>query len=561
MPLVTAQARGQSNGDVVTEFVDTVGTTSTTWTYPKTQNKLRVKNNGRSNLTLTVGTYTNQTIVPGGVWENEVDFTSFTLVSASGTQQINVRATEIVPVTPFIKRAVATTTGKDWSTTEEKATITLDGKEELFLTAPMYDDQEVLLWGSSTMDSQGSTSEAASWRGRLNSYYSAAYGLTFQSRGVGGNTSQMILDRFGIDIAPDHQARFVVIGTTIGNEGFHDATDDAGRETVYKTIKANILKMANKVKDHGRIPIIVSQFPTQRYNAIHLQYANQLNHEMEAMGFYILDFMNSVLDQANPEAWPIASASADISHIDDTGQLAFAKSIPYIFDRLRIQPAGYLQSQRGYIHTGNLATDVPMTYTMTKGAAIESFTVSVMFKLSEAPGGGTSIFSFGTSGAERIFVNADGSLNMLRTGVGPSTVLGAAGTIAVGTWYRLTQSWNKIDGRLDVFLNGNNIYSGVDTGLTAFGTLNIGGRPAATFFLKNANIKDVIVYRTKKQTWQIKQLNDGIISQSALELYAPMNDKLTAGGTSLINMAMTPNNLRIVPAVTTITPVFVGPDL
>ncbi|MOA51800.1 hypothetical protein D3C78_1749900 [compost metagenome] len=94
--------------------------------------------------------------------------------------------------------------------------------------------------------------------------------------------------------------------------------------------------------------------------------------------------------------------------------------------------------------------------------------------------------------------------------------------------------------------------------MTAFGSLNVGGRPGAATYLKNANIKDVIVYRVKKQEWQIKQLYGGVVSQAALELFAPMNDKITSGGTSLQNMAMTPNNLYIVPAVTTITPVVIG---
>lgn len=460
---------------------------------------------------------------------------------------------------PLGRVSVSTTTGKTWSATKTKPVSVIDGKEELLLTAPMYDDFEVLLWGSSTMDSQGASTDALGWKGLMNSYYNG-WGYTFRSRGVGGNTSQQALDRFDFDIATS-KARFVIIGVTIGNEGFHDAVDDAGRETAYRTIKSNTLKMVNKIKDHGKIPIIVTQFPTQRYNAIHMQYARQINHELEAMGLYVLDFMNSVLDQASVDSWPITTASYDISHLNDTGQKAFAKSIPYIWEQLRFQPAGYLESQRGYIHTGNNVTDVPMSFSLYKGTAIESFTVSMMFKLNEAPGGATSLMSLGTNGGERIFVNADGSISLFRTPVGSSTSIGAAGTIAVGKWYRLTMSWNKIDGKLDIDLNGTSLYSATETGLTAFGTLNIGGRPGATFYLKNANIKDVIVYRTKKQAHQIRQLHDGIISQSALELYAPMNDKITAGGTSLINMAMTPNNLRIVPAMTTITPVNLGPDI
>ncbi|WP_028609721.1 LamG-like jellyroll fold domain-containing protein [Paenibacillus harenae] len=455
--------------------------------------------------------------------------------------------------------SVATTTGKPWSTTKQIAATTLDGKEEVTLTAPMYDGYEILLWGSSTMDSQGASTDNLGWKGLLNGYYGPS-GLTFRSRGVGGNTSAQALARFNFDIAPS-KAQFVVIGVTIGNEDFHNAADDGARQVKYRTIKENILKMANKVRDHGKVPIVVTQFPTQRYDAIHLQYAKALNNELEAVGLYVFDFMNCVLNTDSATGQPITAAVFDISHINDVGQKAFAKSIPYVWDKLRFHPKGFLESKKGYIHTGNLATDIPLTFFLAKGAAIESFTVFSRFRLTEAMTGAVSLISLGTNGAERVFVNPDGSLSLLRTGVGSSTSIAAAGAIALNTWYSLAITYNVINGKLDVFLDAVNIYSGTDTGLTAFGTLNIGGRPAATAFLKNANIKDVIVYRVKKQAEQIKQLHDGIVSQSALELFAPLNDKVTSGGTNLLNLAATPNNLRIAPAVSTITAVTVGPGI
>jgi hypothetical protein len=92
MPAVTAQPRRQNNDDLVTEFVDTVGTSSTTYTFPSAQNFLRIENKGVTTLTLSAGTYTGVAISPSQSWESEVDFSSFSIQSASGTQQFNVRA-------------------------------------------------------------------------------------------------------------------------------------------------------------------------------------------------------------------------------------------------------------------------------------------------------------------------------------------------------------------------------------------------------------------------------------------------------------------------------------
>jgi lysophospholipase L1-like esterase len=92
MPVVTAEPRRQNNDDLVTEFIDAVGSSATTYTFPSAQNFLRIENRGVTTLTLSVGGYSGVSIVPGQSWESEVDFSSFAIQSASGAQQFNVRA-------------------------------------------------------------------------------------------------------------------------------------------------------------------------------------------------------------------------------------------------------------------------------------------------------------------------------------------------------------------------------------------------------------------------------------------------------------------------------------
>jgi hypothetical protein len=97
MPTVTAQPRRQNNDVLVTEFTDTAGTSSTTYTFPSDQNFLRVENKGVTTLTVSVGLYTNVSITPEASWESSVDYSSFSIQSASGTQQFNVRAISNAP--------------------------------------------------------------------------------------------------------------------------------------------------------------------------------------------------------------------------------------------------------------------------------------------------------------------------------------------------------------------------------------------------------------------------------------------------------------------------------
>lgn len=93
MPIVTALPRGQSNGQVITEFIDSVGTTSVTYTYPKTQELLVIRNTGTKSITVTVNS-TSQTIQPENKWEIELDFVAFAIVSTNGVQSFEAWADE-----------------------------------------------------------------------------------------------------------------------------------------------------------------------------------------------------------------------------------------------------------------------------------------------------------------------------------------------------------------------------------------------------------------------------------------------------------------------------------
>lgn len=88
MPLVTTQARGHDNGEIITEFTDSVGTTATTYTYPTNQDGLTVRNEGVTALTLTVNG-DQYTITPNKSQLVAAPIISFTIVSTSGNQQFS----------------------------------------------------------------------------------------------------------------------------------------------------------------------------------------------------------------------------------------------------------------------------------------------------------------------------------------------------------------------------------------------------------------------------------------------------------------------------------------
>lgn len=91
MPAVTAPPRVMQGGEAVAQFTDSVGTTSTIFTYPTTQEGLTVRNEGSAAITVTVNA-TNYTLQPGTSQTLGAVFSSFAIVSASGSQQFTASA-------------------------------------------------------------------------------------------------------------------------------------------------------------------------------------------------------------------------------------------------------------------------------------------------------------------------------------------------------------------------------------------------------------------------------------------------------------------------------------
>lgn len=77
----------------ITDYMDTVGTTLKTFTFPKTQNYVNVTIRGNANVSYTIGSQSG-TLSPGQSVSVSEKITSFTLTAVSGTQTVEVWATE-----------------------------------------------------------------------------------------------------------------------------------------------------------------------------------------------------------------------------------------------------------------------------------------------------------------------------------------------------------------------------------------------------------------------------------------------------------------------------------
>lgn len=430
-----------------------------------------------------------------------------------------------------IKR-LASTAGKWWSETLDQLLSTVGTEERKVRTAPLSYKRKVVFFGSSSTEGTGTTTRDK-YYGKLFEAKLAPLGYQFYHRGIGGDNTPGAINRFFKDIAPIN-ADFLFIAFTIGNEGIYTATD---KVATYEQFKKGIYQLCFMARQQGITPIIFTQAPTQSYNATYYDFYKKLNEEFSASDFHVVDWGGVLDDLAGKPMTPVVY---DTLHYNDKGHTEICNAIPpTIFDKAGVQPGGYLSTLEGNIFTGNLATLTPIVYEPTD---ITTFTYSMRFKKSILEL--TGVVSFNVT--DRVILEADGRL---RYNNGVTTDIDGTVNYADGQWHTLTVTYSPVDLQLRFYVDG--VFKKSFTNITLVPSkITVGGRDGATAVLKNAEIKDLVLYRTRLRDDQVLQVHEGVISQTSLEIFSPCHDKVVSGNTALINLAPTTVNFRVNSAET-----------
>lgn len=443
------------------------------------------------------------------------------------------------------KSNVSTTTGKYWSEIVEMIKTSVGGKERKVLTAPLDNKKTIVFTGSSSTEGTGTTD------GKTKGYvelFKAKLGTTkynIINRGVGGDNTSGQLARFSKDIAPLNPD-FVFLAFTLGNEGYVSATD---KRALVNQFKNNIIRLAHMVKQLGAVPIVMTQAPTRNYDAMFYDYSQKLTDELEAAGLLMCDW-GGVVDAMDGTFKPIDSIMFDDVHYKDAAHVEINNCIPpTLVEQAAFKQGGFLTSPKGYIATNTLTSETPIRYAPTD---LTTYTIAVRVNLSALVS--TSIMSFGAQDKINVTTAGKLELNTFATGaLVPDTVLPDGG-IVVNKWYHIAVSHNPILKETRVYVDGILKLTKSNTALPIT-LLTIGGRAGTTSNLKNSLLKDVVIYRTRLTDKKIQSLYEGTVSQTSLEIFAPLHDKVVSAGMNLINLAPTSASLEINTLETALTAV------
>lgn len=429
---------------------------------------------------------------------------------------------------------VETTEGKPWSTTITEATATLGGIKQKVVTKPLNTTKRIVLFGSSSIEGVGVTNPSNSFANRLSNRLSSR-GYEVVNRGISGDNTLGAIARFFKDVVPLNPD-FVIFGFTIGNEGMYSLSDKAA---VYEHFRNNMFKLIHMTKKFGAVPIVLTQAPTQDFTNEIYNYSKKLQEELDESGVLCIDW-GGVVDDLSGR--PFANAMSDAWHYNDASHKEICNAIPpSLFEKAAIQRGGNLQpSYKGSVRFGAITTATPIHFVPTD--EITTFTFFARFKIDTGTGL-CALVSF--TPTERVFTSGNtgtGAIAYANSSISDFPIDDSK-NFANDTWFSLAVTYSPISGKMRFYIDG--VFKSEATLSMIPTRFTIGGREGSNYVLKTANVKDVAIYRTRLKDYQIAQLHGGLVSQTSLEIYSPMNDKTIFPNGKLVNLAGTTSNFVV----------------
>lgn len=384
---------------------------------------------------------------------------------------------------------------------------------------PAAGSRKVVVLGSSSAAGVGASRYDLSWVGLL-TFELRNRGFEVINSSISGSGTGSSLARFDADVTP-HQPDFVVLATSIFNEGFVNAPQSAWTRYV-----ANTRELIRRTRDLGAIPILVGMYPSDFYNTTNIALISQLYRTEETLGVPVWDFWSIVSDPAGN--W-LPGLTRDGLHPTDAGHSYFFNSIPLsLFDVAYNPSQANIDSTPGAWQTPSAEEGRELgRVDIRLDRASDSWTSAAWIQ--DAGENDWRVYlRLGSDQGERYRVERHGSELVLREG--ESEVLHSP--VPAGpdrAWRHVAVSYQFATRKLRVYLDGASVGE----------LLTSQAEPASLFEFgsgcANCSFSDLVVYRSNLDPDQIAQIMTGLIPRRSLEFWSPLRET----GLPLWNLART----------------------
>lgn len=340
---------------------------------------------------------------------------------------------------------------------------------------------------------------------------------------IGGNTTQMVLDRWERDLLRDC-GRYVFYGLSLGNERNNGTQTDQAAKNYEKGMK-QLIRQADSV---GIVPVMASNYANGGFNESDYEILKNLNLTIQQWEVPSVNMLGAVDDGAG--RW-VKAIESDGAHPNSDGHREMSYAIvPSLFDAL---DAGKTIPQR----------QESTAYALGKASAtqhiefvpeniVHPFTLSFEVKASSA---GT-LASFETeNGTGNIKIDENGNIVYESPSDGQIT----STTSANDEWLCISLTHYYAWGMTQLYVNG--VKCGEFSEKLVATKFALGGSNAPD----KADYRQLFFWRSGMNDKEIAAVAEGKMLRSSLEIYAPLSNE-----SPLINLAQSTNTLALVENTT-----------
>lgn len=378
---------------------------------------------------------------------------------------------------------------------------------EFTIDAPI-DPLKISVFGSSVANGQGADN---------NRGYAYMYGYNLHRRyarhlsdydfytsgvAIGGNTTVNLLNRY--DEMIHDFGRYVIIGLSMGNEGLHEASN---KQTVFDQFSNNMLTLINKIREDGKIPVVMNNYTRGDYNTMDYTYIKRMNLLIHEWDVPSVNTLGAIDDGQGHWA---DGYMRDNAHPTTAGHTEFCCAItPSLFDALA---AGKPQPVRDM--TTGMTLSGTNVVEFTGESSVHPYTVSVRFKGGDAGRvltvNNTTNTSFGS-----IAVNADGCLEYTSH---KGEKLVSAIPVNDNEWHTVTLTQYYAQKRTLMYVDKKS--AGELTENVAPGRIVVGDADSDVSRVYG----ELFFWRSAFTPNEVGALVDGKMLKSSLEIYSPLTD-------------------------------------
>ena len=471
-----------------------------------------------------------------GIWSNTIDFTTTTNGDDSGrlifraNQDSDYEMNKIVNTQNVILKSRAEQFGitrEDININYGQFKITLNLKDYTYnIECANIDNLKISFMGSSVAHGQGAQDlEGYTYQFdqilKRRTMDEGTAGFYRSDISIGGNNTINLLNRYERDLIGDC-SKYVVFGLSLGNEGVHE-----NGQTAFDQFEKNLKLLIQKAKSDGKIPVVVNNYTRADYNSSDYNYIKQMNLLIGEWDVSSVNVLGAI-DDGNGK-WA-EGYKDDALHPNKAGHTEFTYAfVPSLFEALEANKPLPVFTNTTSISFTNSTTGV---LNFTPENIVHPFTTSIDFKTNSTG----QIITYKTDSS------ANGSVTLDENGflkyTSPTGLTIVDDTIANDNlWHNVTLT--HFYARGETLLYRDAVLVGSVSEKVELDAVSVHPEGAPV----NIDYRNWLFYRSGMNDLEIDKTYNGILFQSSLELYAPLDATAVLSPDPFVNLAQSTNTI------------------